>query len=49
MAARSPNLKLQKALSRQVPRANAKCPLSAPAKSSKSRISRLASATSCRK
>nr|DAD48239.1 TPA_asm: hypothetical protein HUJ06_018176 [Nelumbo nucifera] len=46
MAARSPNLKLQKALNRQAPRANAKRPLSAPAKSYKSRISRLAAITS---
>ncbi|XP_043708160.1 uncharacterized protein LOC122657507 isoform X2 [Telopea speciosissima] len=41
MAARSPNLKLEKALSRQAPWSKTKCPQSAPAKSSKNRISRL--------
>ncbi|XP_042478703.1 uncharacterized protein LOC122059738 isoform X2 [Macadamia integrifolia] len=41
LAARSPNLKLHKELSRQAPRENTKYPQSAPAKSSKNRISRL--------
>ncbi|KAJ4963136.1 hypothetical protein NE237_023075 [Protea cynaroides] len=45
MAARSPNLKLHKALSRQCPRTNIKCPQSAPAKSSKNRVSRFAAIT----
>nr|XP_011457779.1 PREDICTED: uncharacterized protein LOC101313093 isoform X2 [Fragaria vesca subsp. vesca] len=40
MAARSPNVKLRKALSRKSP--SLKCPLTAPAKSSKPRVSRLA-------
>ncbi|KAK9941714.1 hypothetical protein M0R45_007410 [Rubus argutus] len=40
MAARSPNVKLRKALNRKSP--SLKCPLTAPAKSSKSRVSRLA-------
>ncbi|KAF8410263.1 hypothetical protein HHK36_002788 [Tetracentron sinense] len=46
MAARSPNLRLRKALNKQAPSTNMKCPLSAPAKSSKARISRLTTATS---
>ncbi|XXG64739.1 hypothetical protein AAC387_Pa05g2609 [Persea americana] len=41
MAARSPNLRLQKALHRQAPSVLDKCPRSAPAKSAKSRIPRL--------
>ncbi|KAF8406171.1 hypothetical protein HHK36_008251 [Tetracentron sinense] len=45
MAARSPNLRLQKALNRQALSTNMKCALSAPAKSSKSRISRLTAIT----
>ncbi|KAM5549913.1 hypothetical protein ABKV19_001036 [Rosa sericea] len=40
MAARSPNVKLRKALNRKSP--SLKCPLTAPAKSSKPRVSRLA-------
>ncbi|KAM1318199.1 hypothetical protein ACFX13_003493 [Malus domestica] len=40
MAARSPNVKLRKALARKAP--SLKCPLTAPAKSSKPRVSRLA-------
>ncbi|XP_023877798.2 uncharacterized protein LOC111990241 isoform X2 [Quercus suber] len=42
MAARSPNIRLRKALNRKAPIANVKCPHTAPSKSSKSRISRLA-------
>ncbi|KAL4615091.1 hypothetical protein ACB092_07G099500 [Castanea dentata] len=42
MAARSPNIRLRKALNRKAPSANVKCPHTAPPKSSKSRISRLA-------
>ncbi|KAA8536321.1 hypothetical protein F0562_028799 [Nyssa sinensis] len=42
MAARSPNIRLQKALNKKGPSANIKCPLTAPAKSSKSGVSRLA-------
>ncbi|KAA8545712.1 hypothetical protein F0562_020837 [Nyssa sinensis] len=42
MAARSPNIRLQKALNRKAPSTNARCPLSAPAKPSKPRMSRLA-------
>ncbi|KAF5448362.1 hypothetical protein F2P56_028906 [Juglans regia] len=42
MAARSPNVRLRKALNRKAPSANVKCPLTAPPKPSKSRISRLA-------
>ncbi|KAK9286980.1 hypothetical protein L1049_015388 [Liquidambar formosana] len=42
MAARSPNVRLRKALYRKAPSASMKCPLSAPAKSSKARVSRLA-------
>ncbi|KAL5988305.1 hypothetical protein ACLOJK_036068 [Asimina triloba] len=42
MAARSPNIRLRKALSRQAPSAMDKCPHSAPAKSAKDRIPRLA-------
>ncbi|KAL3515418.1 hypothetical protein ACH5RR_022320 [Cinchona calisaya] len=42
MAARSPNVKLHKALNRNCSSKNIKCPLSAPPKSSKSRLSRLA-------
>ncbi|XP_043714450.1 uncharacterized protein LOC122662800 [Telopea speciosissima] len=45
MAARSPNIKLQKALSRIAPHANIKCPQSAPAKSSENRISRFTAIT----
>ncbi|XP_042520891.1 uncharacterized protein LOC122094216 isoform X2 [Macadamia integrifolia] len=45
MAARSPNIKLQKAMSRIAPHANIKCPQSAPAKSSKNRISRITAIT----
>ncbi|KAJ4965040.1 hypothetical protein NE237_016889 [Protea cynaroides] len=41
MAARSPNLKLKEALCSRALWANTKCPQSAPAKSSKDRISRL--------
>ncbi|GAB4838380.1 hypothetical protein Ancab_027915 [Ancistrocladus abbreviatus] len=40
MAARSPNVRLQRALNKRVP--SKKCPFSAPPKPSKSRISRLA-------
>ncbi|XP_004231375.1 uncharacterized protein [Solanum lycopersicum] len=43
MAARSPNVRLQKALSRHAAGKNIKCPLTVPAKSSKSRLSKLAS------
>ncbi|XP_019232954.1 PREDICTED: uncharacterized protein LOC109213591 [Nicotiana attenuata] len=42
MAARSPNVRLQKALSRRATGKNIKCPLTVPAKSSKSRLSKLA-------
>ncbi|KAK4378528.1 hypothetical protein RND71_000390 [Anisodus tanguticus] len=42
MAARSPNVRLQKALSRHAAGKNIKCPLTVPAKSSKSRLSKLA-------
>ncbi|KAJ7946829.1 Neurofilament heavy protein [Quillaja saponaria] len=42
MAARSPNVRLRKALNRKDPSTNLKCPLTAPAKSSKLRVSRLA-------
>ncbi|XP_059647929.1 uncharacterized protein LOC132294181 [Cornus florida] len=43
MAARSPNIRLRKALNRKAPSANAKCPLSAPAKPSKSRFALISS------
>ncbi|XP_058069682.1 uncharacterized protein LOC131218845 isoform X2 [Magnolia sinica] len=46
MAARSPNLRLRKALSRRAPSAILKCPRSAPAKSAKDRIPRLTMMTS---
>ncbi|XP_020087537.1 E3 ubiquitin-protein ligase RBBP6 isoform X1 [Ananas comosus] len=46
MAARSPNVRLQKTLSRRDPRSIPKCPQSAPAKSAKSRIIRLSTVTS---
>ncbi|OVA14576.1 hypothetical protein BVC80_1811g43 [Macleaya cordata] len=46
MAARSPNLRFRKTLSKQAPSAKMKCPLSAPAKSSKRRLSRLTVITS---
>ncbi|XP_027162257.1 uncharacterized protein LOC113762837 isoform X1 [Coffea eugenioides] len=42
MAARSPNVRFHKALNRNCSSRNMKCPLSAPPKSSKSRMSRLA-------
>ncbi|KAL3538749.1 hypothetical protein ACH5RR_002115 [Cinchona calisaya] len=42
MAARSPNVRLHKALNRNCSSKNMKCPLSAPPKSSKPRLSRLA-------
>ncbi|KAI7990640.1 hypothetical protein LOK49_LG12G00607 [Camellia lanceoleosa] len=42
MAARSPNVRFQKALNRKASGMNEQCPLSAPAKPSKSRVSRLA-------
>nr|XP_034914293.1 uncharacterized protein LOC118048631 [Populus alba] len=42
MAARSPNIRLRKALYRKDSGANIKCPQTAPAKSSKPRVSRLA-------
>ncbi|RVX10357.1 hypothetical protein CK203_016109 [Vitis vinifera] len=42
MAARSPNVRLRKMLNRKAPSTTMKCPLSAPAKPSKSRLSRLA-------
>ncbi|KAH6789881.1 hypothetical protein C2S51_004887 [Perilla frutescens var. frutescens] len=42
MAARSPNVRLRKALDRNTSRTPIKCPLSAPSKSSKSRVSRMA-------
>ncbi|KAF7843068.1 protein split ends-like isoform X1 [Senna tora] len=42
MAARSPNVRLRKALNKREASANLKCPLTAPAKSSKSRVPRLA-------
>ncbi|KAI5576826.1 hypothetical protein BDE02_09G071400 [Populus trichocarpa] len=42
MAARSPNIRLRKALYRKDSGANIKCPRTAPAKSSKPRVSRLA-------
>ncbi|KAM3219861.1 hypothetical protein P3L10_024392 [Capsicum annuum] len=42
MAARSPNVRLQKALSRHAAGKNIKCPLTVPAKASKSRLSKLA-------
>ncbi|GMP38706.1 hypothetical protein CsSME_00009855 [Camellia sinensis var. sinensis] len=42
MAARSPNIRLHKALNKKASSVNEKCPLSVPAKPSKSRISRLA-------
>ncbi|XP_054789377.1 uncharacterized protein LOC129294935 isoform X2 [Prosopis cineraria] len=42
MAARSPNVRLRKALNKREATANLKCPLTAPAKSSKTRVSRLA-------
>ncbi|KAI3874013.1 hypothetical protein MKW92_010208 [Papaver armeniacum] len=46
MAARSPNFRYRKQLCRQATRANLKCPQSAPAKSSKRRLSRLTVVTS---
>ncbi|CAL5329477.1 unnamed protein product [Camellia sinensis] len=42
MAARSPNIRLHKALNKKASSVNEKCPLSGPAKPSTSRISRLA-------
>ncbi|KAM7470558.1 hypothetical protein LguiA_008741 [Lonicera macranthoides] len=42
MAARSPNLRLRKAMNGKNASTNIQCPLSAPAKSSKSRVTRLA-------
>ncbi|KAM3291361.1 hypothetical protein P3S67_019650 [Capsicum chacoense] len=42
MAARSPNVRLQKALSRHAAGKNIKCPLTVPTKASKSRLSKLA-------
>ncbi|KAK6916263.1 hypothetical protein RJ641_019124 [Dillenia turbinata] len=42
MAARSPNIRLRKALTKRSPSSNMKCPLTVPAKPSKSRISKLA-------
>ncbi|KAL0356967.1 UNVERIFIED_CONTAM: hypothetical protein Scaly_1382400 [Sesamum calycinum] len=42
MAARSPNIRLRKALDRNASRTPIKCPLSAPPKSSKPRVSRMA-------
>ncbi|KAG6409029.1 hypothetical protein SASPL_132058 [Salvia splendens] len=42
MAARSPNVRLRKALDRNASRTPTKCPLSAPPKSSKPRLSRMA-------
>ncbi|XP_031261919.1 uncharacterized protein LOC116120114 [Pistacia vera] len=42
MAARSPNVRLRKALYGKKSSANAKCPLTVPAKPSRSRVSRLA-------
>ncbi|KAL9174377.1 hypothetical protein ABFS82_02G049200 [Erythranthe guttata] len=42
MAARSPNVRLRKALDRNTSRTPIKCPLSAPPKSSKPRLSRMA-------
>ncbi|KAF8027884.1 hypothetical protein BT93_E0721 [Corymbia citriodora subsp. variegata] len=42
MAARSPNVRLRKALTRKPINTTAKCPLSAPAKPSRSRLPRLA-------
>ncbi|KAI9090913.1 hypothetical protein K1719_028398 [Acacia pycnantha] len=42
MAARSPNVRLRKAMNRREASQNLKCPLTAPAKSSKPRVSRLA-------
>ncbi|KAL9238520.1 hypothetical protein vseg_012927 [Gypsophila vaccaria] len=42
MAARSPNVRFQRALSRKPPSDDKKCPMSAPPKSSKSRIPRFA-------
>ncbi|KAK9690553.1 hypothetical protein RND81_09G137100 [Saponaria officinalis] len=49
MAARSPNVRFQRALSRKPPSDIKKCPMSAPPKSSKSRIPRLALAASITK
>ncbi|KAK2648627.1 hypothetical protein Ddye_016116 [Dipteronia dyeriana] len=46
MAARSPNVRFRKTLCRKDPSKNVKCPLTVPAKSSKSRISRLAMVSS---
>ncbi|KAF9601491.1 hypothetical protein IFM89_020258 [Coptis chinensis] len=45
MAARSPNLRLRKALTRQVPSQYMKCPNSAPAKPSKPRVCRFTAMT----
>ncbi|KAK6945904.1 hypothetical protein RJ641_013448 [Dillenia turbinata] len=42
MAARSPNIRLRKVLIKRSPSSNMKCPLTVPAKPSKSRISKLA-------
>ncbi|CAL5377573.1 unnamed protein product [Camellia sinensis] len=42
MAAKGPNIRLHKALNKKASSVNEKCPLSVPAKPSKSRISRLA-------
>ncbi|KNA11135.1 hypothetical protein SOVF_137620 [Spinacia oleracea] len=42
MAARSPNVRFRRALCRKPPSESKKCPLSAPAKPSKSRVTRLA-------
>lgn len=46
MAARSPNVKLQKALNRHAPRLPKSSPRSAPAKSAKDRVSRMSTLTS---
>ncbi|KAK3193169.1 hypothetical protein Dsin_024479 [Dipteronia sinensis] len=46
MAARSPNVRFRKTLCKKDPSTNVKCPLTVPAKSSKSRISRLAMVSS---
>ncbi|XP_020256364.1 probable replication factor C subunit 1 isoform X3 [Asparagus officinalis] len=46
MAARSPNIKLQKSLNPQAPSSIKKCPRSAPAKSVKDRISKMSRITS---
>ncbi|KAK8921079.1 hypothetical protein KSP39_PZI020151 [Platanthera zijinensis] len=46
MAARSPNIRFQRALNKQSSRANTKCPQSAPSNSAKNAISRMSAMNS---